>query len=161
MEQIQSKLEVLKKAPDFLEELVGEVPDDRLKKRRIPGKWSIHEHACHLPDAQQMILERFQTFKEVPSPKFTPFLPGTDDTPDDHLQNMDLQKALQDFSTGRHKLVALLETFTEEDWKNEGYHPEYEQYNPRLFLRHVMMHDHFHMYRIEELWLTTDEYLDY
>lgn len=159
MERIKSKLEVLAKSPDFLEELVSEVPEDRLKKRRIPGKWSIHEHACHLTDAQQMILERFQTFKDVSNPQFTPFLPGNDDTPDDHLRQMELQQALQDFRTGRREMIELLETFTEKDWQNEGHHPEYERYNPHLFLRHVMMHDHFHMYRIEELWLTTDKYL--
>lgn len=157
---IEQKMEVLEKAPDFLEELIEKIPEKRLKIRRKPGKWSIHEHACHLSDSQKMILDRFQTFKEVKNPEFTPFIPGTDDTPDDHLSNMDLQKALRDFRTDRNNMLKLLDTFTEDDWQNQASHPEYEKYNPKLFLRHVMLHDQFHMYRIEQLWLTRDEYLN-
>lgn len=38
-------------------------------------------------------------------------------------------------------------------------HPEYTLYTPYVMLRHMMMHDYLHMYRIEELWLTRPEYL--
>jgi len=27
--------------------------------------------------------------------------------------------------------------------------------------RHILMHDHWHMYRMEELWLTRDAYLQH
>lgn len=153
------KLEILSATPHILKEMLDEIPPSSLKQRRIPGKWSIHEHACHLYDAQGMMLSRFETFKTIRNPVFQPFIPGSDATPDDHLIRMDLETSIKSFETDRKKLVTFLQTFNGDDWNNEGSHPEYSTYTPAIFLRHIMMHDHFHMYRIEELWLTTDEFL--
>ena len=156
--EITKKLEILAAAPDLLEELLSEIPAELLKERRIKGKWSIHEHACHLAEAQRMIIGRFKRFKQEKKPTFVPYLPGTT-VPDDNLVKMDLQEQLSDFRANRKVMVDILENYTEEEWHNEGLHPEYKSINPLLWLRHVLMHDHFHMYRIEELWLTEDAYL--
>jgi len=37
--------------------------------------------------------------------------------------------------------------------------PEYENYSLFILVRHILMHNHWHMYRMEELWLTRDAYL--
>ncbi len=155
---IETKLKILASAPDLLEDLLAEIPINLLKERRIKGKWSIHEHAVHLPEAQEMIIERFKRFQQEENPVFTPYLPGNT-VSDDYLIDLDLQESLKKFRLGRRKMVELLKDFSAKDWSNEGKHPEYHRINPLLWLRHVMMHDHFHMYRIEELWLTTTEYL--
>ena len=34
-----------------------------------------------------------------------------------------------------------------------------KKYNFEIVLNHILFHDYWHMYRIEELWLTKDEYL--
>jgi len=125
---------------------------------RIPGKWTIHEHAAHLADVQPMLINRFEIFKNNPEPEFKPYLPGV--TLDDkHLAKMDLEKVVDDFETLRKELLALLNTFSESDWAKPGKHPEYSTYNAHILVRHVLMHDHFHMYRIEELWITQDDFL--
>ena len=155
---IDTKLQILAKAPDLLEDLMVEIPTEMLKIRRIKGKWSIHEHSVHLAEAQEMIIERFNRFKQEKNPVFVPYLPG-DTVSDDYLIDLGLQKSLRKFRTDRKKLVEILKGFSPAEWKNEGIHPEYTQINPLLWLRHVLMHDHFHMYRIEELWLTVNEYL--
>ncbi len=155
---IRQKLDILAAAPDLLEELIAEVPKTMLNMRRIDGKWSIHEHACHLAEAQRMIIGRFKRFKSEKKPTFAPYLPGTT-VPDDNLAKMNLQEQLADYRANRKVLIDLLQSYTSEDWTNEGSHPEYSRINPLIWVRHVMMHDHFHMYRIEELWLTTDAYL--
>lgn len=155
---IEKKLQVLAAAPDLLEDLLAEIPTEMLKERRIPGKWSIHEHAVHLEEAQKMIIERFKRFQNEPNPVFTPYLPGKT-VPDDYLKDLNLEQSLIDFRKHRGEMVDLLSTFTEAQWTNEGSHPEYRQISALLWVRHVMMHDHFHMYRIEELWLTMPDYL--
>ena len=155
---IETKLEILAASPDLLEDLLAEIPKDLLKIRRIKGKWSIHEHACHLAEAQRMTIGRFKRFKQEKNPTFVPYLPGTT-VPDDNLAKMDLQEQLADFRANRQVMIDLLRSYSAEDWSNEGSHPEYKRINALLWLRHVLMHDHFHMYRIEELWLTTEEYL--
>lgn len=155
---IEMKLEILAKAPGLLEELLMEIPVEMLKAKRIKGKWSIHEHAVHLPEAQEMIIERFKIFQREKHPTFVPYLPGNT-VSDDYLIDLDLNISLEKFRAGRQELITLLKSFSTRDWANEGSHPEYIKMNPKVWLRHVMMHDHFHMYRIEELWLTTEDYL--
>ena len=127
------KLKLLAINPHILEELLSEIPEEILKLRRIKAKWSIHEHACHLAEAQKMMLERFQTFKTVKNPVFQPYLPGTSDTPDDHLLKLDLHKSLKQFMIDRVTMVNYLETFLEHDWQNEGLHPEFKKFNADIF----------------------------
>ncbi|MDA1119365.1 MAG: hypothetical protein O2887_02525 [Bacteroidetes bacterium] len=52
-----------------------------------------------------------------------------------------------------------MKSFENDLWSKTAVHPEFNKYSHYILLRHAMMHDHFHMYRIEELWLTKDEYL--
>jgi len=156
---IKDKLKILAQTPDILNELLDEVPEYMLKTRRIKDKWSIHEHVCHLYESQIMMSERFRKFKTVKNPEFIPYLPGSSNIPDDYLHKLDMQKCLEGFKKDRIDLIKYLHTFTEDEWENRGFHPEYKIYSSAIFLRHTMMHDHLHMYRIEELWLTNDKYL--
>lgn len=151
-------LEDLSHSPKILRDLVMGISPSALKERRIPGKWSIHEHVCHLADVQQMLLKRFEKFKAERNPEFIPFLPGKT-SPDDYLMEMDLEKSLDDFQSLRENQLTIIGSYTAEDWENEGHHPEYAHFNPEILARHVLMHDHLHMYRIEELWLTNTDFL--
>jgi len=145
-------------APILLKDLLRQIPPSLLKVRRHPERWSIHEHTCHLADVQPLLYDRFLTFKNADHPVFQPFLPGTN-VDDSHLLTMDLQAALHTFTLERARLLDQLETFTEADWRKQASHPEYNVYTPEILLRHVLMHDYLHMYRIEELWLTREGYL--
>jgi len=157
---IEDKLSILSQTPHILKELVDEIPIDQLKVKRQAGRWCIHEHVCHLFEALHMMLERFKTFKRVKNPSFKPYLPGTNDVAaSSTLIDMNMDKCLIGFKRERMKLLELLKSYDKDDWKNEGSHPEYVRYNPAIFLRHIMMQDHLHMYRIEELWLTTNEFI--
>jgi uncharacterized damage-inducible protein DinB len=148
----------LSRSPKILAALLTNIPEEMLKVRRIPGKWSIHEHACHLVDVQPMLIERIKAFKHQEHPVFKPYLPGDTDS-DAHLIQMALAEALPKFAVYRHELAGLVGTFQLDDLEKHGQHDEYTLYTPHILLRHILMHDHLHMYRIEELWLTTDAYL--
>jgi len=158
MIQHESILLTLAAAPDILVDFIAEIPEEGHKVNRIPSKWSIHEHACHLAVAQEMINERFHLFKSTKNPEFKRYQPG-DTIADNDLKHLVLQECLDDFVRYRMELVNLLEDYTEKDWKNKATHREYKIFTPHIFMRHVMLHDQLHMYRIEELWLTRDEFL--
>ena len=49
-DEIRSILDTLERAPDLIVPMVWEIPEERRKERPAPGKWSAHEHACHLAD---------------------------------------------------------------------------------------------------------------
>lgn len=151
-------IEGLRNSPLILTEFFRGIPDDLRKIRRIPDKWCIHEHACHLSQTEEMIGKRFLRFQTEEHPVFEPYLPGkTVETAT--LIELDFQEELDRFTSRRKELVNLLESFGQEVWKKTAKHPEYITYTPLILMRHTLMHDHFHMYRMEELWLTKPEFL--
>ena len=156
MRMTSALIDSLARSPAILTDMLQDIPEGALKLRRKPGKWSIHENACHLAASDQMILERFQRFSHERHPTFKLYLPGT--TVEDNLMDADMDVSMRDFSQSRKAMVELLRTFDDAQWSNAATHPEYALYNPYILLRHTLMHDHFHMYRIEELWLTREEY---
>ena len=57
------------------------------------------------------------------------------------------------------RLLDLIREAPPDLWDKNATHPEYGIYTPEIMIRHIMIHDYLHMYRIEELWLTKPEYL--
>lgn len=156
--EIGRTLHLLSESPAVLRDLISRIPPELLKVRRIPGKWSIHEHACHIVDVQPVLLRRFEKFRDEEVAHITPYIPGDTD-PSDHLMNMNLNMILDDFYRLRSEMTAFLEKMPQSYWEKKATHGEYTEYGPSILLRHLLLHDHVHMYRIEELWLTKDEFL--
>jgi len=124
----------------------------------MPGKWSIHEHACHIATGDQSgFIDRFKQFINEQRPIIKPL--SGESFPPDYLIKMDLNEALDIFFEKRKELISLVRSADKSIWVKEAEHPEYQIYTPYIMLRHRLMHDHFHMYRIEELWLANEEYL--
>jgi hypothetical protein len=155
MNDVAEIIACLEKTPVLLKNLLAQVPRERLKERRIPGKWSIHEHACHVAAGDQAgFLERWWKFQREERPAFVP-LSGAS-YPPDHFLRMELDHVLISFFDTRAELARLARAADDAFWSRQADHPEYEMYTPYIMLRHRLMHDHFHLYRIEELWLTRD-----
>jgi hypothetical protein len=159
MKDIQDIVEGLRRSPGVLSGLVQGIPEGKLEVRRAEGFWTIAEHVNHLAHVQPMLQERFQRFLKEDHPEFIPFLPtGGDDGPmTPHLLKINV--ALELFALYREKQLALLEGLDDAAWRKTATHPEYEFYSLSILARHVLMHDYWHMYRMEELWLTKDVYL--
>ena len=78
------------------------------------------------------------------------------DYPDDALLQVDLDEALQRFERDRALLVGRLRELRPEDWERTAQHEEYNAYSIFIMFRHLVLHDLFHAYRIEELLLRKD-----
>ena len=135
--------------PDLVVPLVGEVPAAILKRRPGPGVWSAHEHACHLPAVQPMMLERLDYMLSNPGGVITPYEPANDD-PDDALLVVDLDEAMERFRRERLALVNRLRQLTPEQWAITAEHGEYSHYSVFIMFRHLALHDLYHAYRIEQ-----------
>jgi uncharacterized damage-inducible protein DinB len=159
MRDIQDLLEELRRAPRILSEFVKIIPEDKMDLRRGEGFWTIAEHVSHLAQVQPIMLDRFQRFMKEDHPEFIPYIPGKGEEEPDTLSRMDMSAALEQFSNCRNRQLALLEGADDISWRKTATHPEYEQYSFYILARHLLMHDYWHMYRIEELWLTRDAYL--
>ncbi len=144
--------------PDLLSQFVEGIDSNLLKLRRLPNKWSVHEHACHIVDVQPMLIERIKRFKLENSPIFIPYLPTEDPDPN-RLLEINLKEALGSFYGLRQEMLQEIEAIRSEDLLKEGSHPEYKKYTLEILLRHILLHDQFHMYRMEEYWISQDSFI--
>ena len=145
----------LERAPAIIVPLVREVPQAILKRRPKPGKWSAHEHACHLATIHPIMLARLDLMLTEQMPRIVPYFPSSDEE-NGALLNVDLDEAMERFSRDRQRLVQRLRGLSAEDWQRTADHGEYTQYSVFIMFRHLAMHDMLHAYRIEELLLKND-----
>jgi uncharacterized damage-inducible protein DinB len=159
MQDIQDLLEGLRRTPKILSEFVKTIPEGKMNLRRGEGFWTVAEHVSHLAQVQPMLLDRFQRFINEDHPGFVPYIPGNGKDEPDTPPRMNMTAALEQFAQYRNKQLELLESANDIIWRRTATHPEYENYSLYILTRHTLMHDYWHMYRIEELWLTRDAYL--
>lgn len=155
MNTTSAVIEALERAPEIVIPLVREVPESVLKRRPEPGKWSVHEHACHLAVAHDLFFDRLETMLSTPAPVITPYDPGTSDG-EEMLLGMDLDESLDRYAADRRRLVARLRELTFEEWERTAEHGEYSHYSVFIMFRHLALHDFLHAYRIENLMLKKD-----
>ena len=152
---VPSVIDALERAPQIVVPLVREVAPADLKRRPAAGKWSAHEHACHLAVVHGLFFDRLEHILATPSPVITPYDPGRDD-PDDALMALDLDESLRRYADDRARLVSRLRELSDADWQRTAEHGEYSHYSVFIMFRHLALHDFFHAYRIEELLLRKD-----
>jgi hypothetical protein len=151
--------ESLKQTPIILKQLLNQIDSRLYKKKRILNKWSIHEHATHLATGDKVgFIDRFEKFIKEDIPEFKPY--SGKSYPQDYFYNLGLNEALGEFRQSRKQLIEMVVKIDNDSfWHKESKHPEYITFTPYIMLRHRLLHDNFHLHRIEELWLTRPEYL--
>lgn len=159
MRAIPDILNSLRQAPGVLNDFVRTIPEKRLALRRGDGFWTIDAHVSHLAQVQPMLLGRLQRFRDEPRPSFTPYVPADDEIEPEPAPQIPTASALAQYSKTRAAQLDLLENWDTTIWSKEADHPEYDRYTGLILVRHILMHDYWHMYRMEELWLTRDAFL--
>lgn len=155
---VETILQALEGSMSIFPDLLRSIPADALDIKRRADFWSLREHAAHLADVQPMGLERMRRILTEDTPRFVPFMPDQEETAE-KPPLPPVEEIITNFKAGRAQQLKLLRTASPDDWKRTAIHPEYERYGLFIFARHILMHDHWHMYRMEELWLTRDAFL--
>jgi hypothetical protein len=148
----------LKLGPGILEEFVSGIPEEQLLRRRGQGFWSLYEHTEHLALTQLMLYKRLERFQAEEHPEFVPYFPDKEDSKEEK-KFKPVAEVLSNYRRWRERQVQLIESGDTALWEKTAIHPEYEQYGFKILVRHILVHDSFHLYRMEELWLARDEYL--
>lgn len=151
----ESVIAQLENAPGIIIPLIREVPAAVMKRRPQPGKWSAHEHACHLAEVHTLFFSRLDLMLGEERPRITPYDPSKD-MAEDALLKMDLYESMGRFARDRRRLVERLKELTAADWQRTAEHEEYAHYSIFIMFRHLALHDMLHAYRIEELLLKKD-----
>ena len=155
MNNPEAVITALGNAPAIITPLVREVPAENLKRRPSPGKWSAHEHACHLAEVHTLFFSRLERMLKETRPRIVGYNPD-EAMQEGALLEVDLDEALDRFCRDRERLVETLKDLTEDEWLREAEHEEYDHYSVLIMVRHVALHDMLHAYRIEELLLKKD-----
>jgi hypothetical protein len=155
MNNTEAIITALENAPAIILPLVREVPAGILKRRPQPGKWSAHEHACHLAEVHTLFFSRLDLMLSESHPRIAIYNPD-EAMEEGALLRVELDEALQRFSNERAHLVERLRQLSDNDWQLTAEHEEYAHYSILIMFRHVALHDMLHAYRIEELLLKKD-----
>ena len=115
MASVTAVIDALERAPEIVVPLVHEVPPALLKRRPPSGKWSVHEHACHLAVVHRLFFGRLETMLSTLAPVITAYDPGQND-PEEMLLNLDLDAMLDRYVAARRSLVGRLRQLTPDDW---------------------------------------------
>jgi hypothetical protein len=138
----------------LLKQFVSRMKDEEINKR-IKDYWTIHEHLDHLVVCQKMMIVRIQQFIVEEKPEIKPYIP--DDKPEIENKNKTAKELVNEFIKLRDLQIRLIVKSKRNVWKKVGIHPEYRKYNFEILLRHIVMHDGFHLYRMEELWIENED----
>ncbi|UCF96684.1 MAG: DinB family protein [Spirochaetaceae bacterium] len=148
----------LKLGSGILEDFLAGIPEAALHRKRREDFWSLYEHVEHLAITQLMLYKRLERFVKEEHPEFVPYFP--DEKEEKREKKIKpVAEILSSYRRWRDKQVQLIEKADSALWEKTATHPEYEQYGFKILVRHILLHDSFHLYRMEELWLSRDEYL--
>jgi hypothetical protein len=119
---------------------------------RIKNYWTIYEHIEHLSFSQNVLLGRIKQFLEEEYPKIKPF--GTENRV--FVEEYSVNELLKRYCKLRDEQIKLIKNTNKDTWKKEGTHEEYKKYTFEILIRHAILHDSFHMWRMEELWIENE-----
>lgn len=149
-----SLISTLKILPHIVQDYLRQIPPSKLDLKRGPDVWTIREHLYHIVGLQQMLYERMAFIKNDPNPVIKPYTP-TPETEAQHRFNS-IDEALLKYLDIRNQQIVLVEDLTVEEMSKKALHPEYEDYGMSILLSHIIFHEYWHLYRIEEIWLAKD-----
>lgn len=136
---------------EILRDFVSNMSHDEIMYR-VKDFWTVYQHVEHLVESQKVILDRIHLFLSEEKPVIKPYGPNGNDTP----AKMPIHFHLDEFEKLRNQQIALIKNAEEEVWKKSGEHPEFKKYSFDILVRHALLHDGFHMWRMEELWIKKD-----
>ena len=105
-----------------------------------------------------MLFKRLELFVKEEKPEIKPYIPDQK-SESSRSGNKPIRDLVAAFAKWRKRQLELIESCEPKMWSKTARHPEYTLYTFEILVRHILLHDGFHMYRIEELWLAKDAYL--
>ena len=148
----ENLLSTFHELPEIIETYFKNIPEALLDKKRNETSWTIREHLYHIVGVQEMLYQRILKIRDEENPVITPYFP------ENEPERAELYKSIEDaflcYKEIRERQLLLIRQIKEPDFYKEAAHGEYVKYNIPIIMNHMIFHEYWHMYRIEELWLT-------
>jgi uncharacterized damage-inducible protein DinB len=143
--------------PELIYGYFRNIPQNVLDLRRTKEAWTIREHLYHIVSVQDMLLKRMELIRKEDHPVITPYFPENQKEQAELYESV--EAAFTEYRSMRKKQIELVMAAGAKDLAKEASHAEYISYNIPIIINHMIFHEYWHMYRIEELWLTRDDYI--
>jgi hypothetical protein len=152
----RERIEQYQKGPLRLRNALNSVPDEAVRWRPGPGKWSVHEVVCHCADSETNAYTRFRMLVAEKEP----LIVGYDQ---DHwarvfdYHSLPLEPSLHVIDSVRSATSEVMKRLPDEAWSRKGRHTESGEYTLENWLRIYADHLEGHARQIErnlEAWET-------
>jgi uncharacterized damage-inducible protein DinB len=132
---------------DAIMALFAGLGDEATTAQPLSGKWSLHQHLCHLGRYHEVFLERLDRILHESSPKMDRYRAEDDPQwgPWMQLSNPD---ALERFRGLRTKLIRELDGCSSEDWARTAIHSALGEMTLRRWLDFFLVHEAHHLYNM-------------
>jgi hypothetical protein len=138
---------------ELLKDFVGKMSQAEIDNR-IKDFWTIRQHVEHLAESQNVLLQRIELFLKEERPVIKPYTPKDDSGR--KAVKVPINVLVEEFERIRNQQIELIKKAGKHVWEKTGEHPEFKKYNFDILVRHALLHDGFHMWRMEELWIKMD-----
>ncbi|PYQ15769.1 MAG: hypothetical protein DMF80_07685 [Acidobacteria bacterium] len=144
----EERIAQYERGPLRLRDALALVPDDAVRWRPAPGRWSVHEVVCHCADSETNAAARIRYLVAEKEPVIV----GYDQ--DEWARRFDyhsfpLEPALRTVDAVRATTTVLLRKLPEAAWRKEGRHSESGRYTAEDWLRIYSDHLEKHARQIE------------
>jgi uncharacterized damage-inducible protein DinB len=153
IENIKKRRELLSRleeAPKILASLLRGIPEEVLRRKPAPEKWSMLEIACHLRDVERLFLERYAKMANQDRPTLR--MIDQDELATALRYNQDdATAALGEFRALRAETIALLFALAHQSWQRIGLHPKRGEFSIAAQVDIHASHDANHLGQIRTL----------
>jgi uncharacterized damage-inducible protein DinB len=153
IENIKKRWEILSKlqeTPKVLAALLRGVPDEALRRKPAPEKWSILEIACHLRDVEEFFVERYGKIANHDRPQLRGIHQDELATKLRYNED-DPAVVLKEFQALRAETVAIAGALAHQSWQRVGVHPKRGDVSFAWTVEHEVEHDANHLGQIRAL----------
>ena len=130
-----------------IRELISDMPEERLRRRIHPDKWSAFENIAHLAAYQPVFFQRLQRMQNESDPEFNRYIADQDPEFQTMLA-MTLPQVLFDLDQQRGLLVTTLNEMDDATLSRTGRHPKYGRFPISKWTEFFLLHEAHHMYTV-------------
>jgi uncharacterized damage-inducible protein DinB len=140
----EQRLERLARTADELAGAIRGASEAALARRPDAKNWAAKEVVCHLRDAEELFMMRFDTIMSADNPKLGALDPDRWAEERQYLRN-DAGEAAAAFRTRRDESLAFLRGLAPGAWERGGTHPVRGRFTLDAFLTLMAWHDDNHL----------------
>jgi uncharacterized damage-inducible protein DinB len=130
-----------------IRELIRDTPEEVLRRRIHPDKWSAFENIAHLAAYQPMFFRRLQRMQEESDPEFSRYVAEQDPLFPPTLEKS-LDQLLVDIDEKRTTLISELTAMDDATLGRYGIHPKYGRFPIKQWTDFFLLHEAHHLYAI-------------